>query len=64
MGFAELTLRSFQLLRGLLEGGLEDLVVGENLGHLCDLLVFELENLEYFRILSLLSGPLMLHCFC
>ena len=31
-----------QLLRGLLKGGLEDLVVSESLGHLADLLVFEL----------------------
>ena len=53
-----------QLLRGLLKGGLEDLVVSESLGHLADLLVFELKNLEYFSILSFLSGPLMLHCFC
>ena len=39
-------------------------MVGESLGHLADLLIFELENLEHFSIFTLLSSPLMLHCFC
>ena len=39
-------------------------MVSESLGHLADLLIFELENLENFSILSLLIGPFMLHRFC